>query len=273
MTEFDDAQRRLRDEFIRLRGYWAPFWDDMLRLDPEFFAAYLNFSGAPWRNGGLPPKIKELIYIAVDAATTHLYEPGLRLHIRNALKHGALCEEIAEVLQLVAAIGVHACTLGVPVLLDELRQAGAADPGETAPLSPRQEALKRAFIDLRGYWAPVWDDVLRLSPDFFAAYMQFSSVPWRSGLLEPKIKELIYIAVDAATTHLYEPGLRIHIRNALQRGASQAEILEVLELVSAIGVHSCTMGIPVLLDELQKGPTAPAETSPGGPDERAGGLS
>jgi alkylhydroperoxidase/carboxymuconolactone decarboxylase family protein YurZ len=262
MAELDDAQRRLRDEFIRLRGYWAPFWDDMLRLDAEFFSAYLSFSGAPWRNGGLPPKIKEMIYIAVDAATTHLYEPGLRIHVRNALKHGALREEIVEVLQLAAAIGVHACTFGVPILLDELRQAGVADPAEAAPLNIRQEALKRAFIDLRGYWSPVWDDILRLAPDFFAAYMQFSSVPWRAGPLEPKVKELIYIAVDAATTHLYEPGLRIHIRNALQRGASQAEILETLELVSAIGVHSCTMGIPALLDELRRLPAEPALPGP-----------
>jgi alkylhydroperoxidase/carboxymuconolactone decarboxylase family protein YurZ len=252
MTELDERRDQLKQEFIRLRGYWAPMWDDLLRLDPEFFAAYLNFSSVPWRNGTLPPKVKELIYIAIDAATTHLYEPGLRIHIRNALRHGASREEIVEVLQLISVLGIHSCTLGVPVLLDEMQQAGISDSFEEGPLGPRQEALKRAFVDLRGYWSPVWDGLLRLSPDFFAAYLQFSSVPWRGGPLEPKVKELIYIAIDAATTHLHEPGLRIHIRNALQHGATQAEILEVLELVSALGVHSCTMGIPALVDELSK---------------------
>ena len=257
MNELDDRQRALREAFIGLRGYWAPFWEDLLRLDPAFFEAYLDFSGVPWREGGLPAKVKELIYIAVDAATTHLYEPGVRLHIRNALKHGAIREEILEVLQLAAAVGVHSCTFGVPLLVEELRQAGVADPVPTGPLSVRQEALKRAFAELRGFWTPVWEDILRLTPEFLAAYMQFSSLPWRGGPLEPKVKELIYIAVDAATTHLYEPGLRVHMRNALQRGATREEILEVLELVSVIGMHSCALGVPVLLEELTKGPQPP----------------
>lgn len=262
MTEHDEHRGRLKDEFIRLRGYWAPLWDDLLRLDPDFFAAYLGFSSAPWRTGPLPPKVKELINIAIDAAATHLYEPGLRIHIRNALRHGAIREEIVEVLQLTAVLGIHSCTLGVPVLYDELRQAGMTEPWDEAPLNARQEALKRAFVDIRGYWDPVWEQLLRLNTEFFAAYLQFSSVPWRGGLLEPKLKELIYIAIDAAATHLYEPGLRIHIRNALKHGATQAEIVEVLELVSALGVHSCTMGIPVLLDELDKSEAAAAPQPP-----------
>ena len=47
----------------------------------------------------------------IDAATTHLYEPGLRQHIRNALRYGATKEEIMEVLELVSVLGIHACTL------------------------------------------------------------------------------------------------------------------------------------------------------------------
>lgn len=35
--------------------------------------------------------------------------------------------------------------------------------------------------------------------------MKFSSVPWKHGTLPPKVKEFIYIAIDAATTHLYDP--------------------------------------------------------------------
>lgn len=118
-------QQQLKDEFIAARGYWNEFWDGLLELDPNFFSAYLNFSGVPWKTGPLEPKIKELIYIAVDAATTHLYEPGLRQHIRNALKYGATREEIMEVLELVSVLGIHACTMGVPVLMDELKAASA----------------------------------------------------------------------------------------------------------------------------------------------------
>jgi alkylhydroperoxidase/carboxymuconolactone decarboxylase family protein YurZ len=118
-------------------------------------------------------------------------------------------------------------------------------------LSPRQKELKAAFIEVRGYWSSFWDGLLFLDPDFFEAFLNFSAVPWRNGLLEPKIKEFIYIAIDASTTHLYEPGLRVHIQNALRYGATQAEIMEVYELVSVLGMHTCTMGVPILLEEVR----------------------
>ena len=114
------AQRRLKERVIRERGGWNPLWDQLLAWDPEFFEAYFNFSAVPWRRSVLPPKTKELIYIAVDASTTHLYEPGLRRHIRNALKLGTTREEILEVLELVSVLGIHACNLGVPILAQEL---------------------------------------------------------------------------------------------------------------------------------------------------------
>jgi alkylhydroperoxidase/carboxymuconolactone decarboxylase family protein YurZ len=124
--------------------------------------------------------------------------------------------------------------------------------GMATELSARQEQLKADFIKARGYWNAFWDGLLLLDPDFFEAYLNLSSVPWRKGTLEPKIKELIYIAIDAATTHLYEPGLRQHIRNALGYGATKEEIMEAYELVSCLGIHTCTLGVPALLDELAK---------------------
>jgi len=125
--ELTQRQRELREAFVESRGYWNEFWDGLLKLDPEFFQAYVDFSSVPWKSGPLEPKVKELIYIAIDAATTHLYEPGLRQHIRNALKHGATQEEIMEVLELVAVLGIHSCTLGVPVLMEELAAAQQSD--------------------------------------------------------------------------------------------------------------------------------------------------
>lgn len=123
MSELTEQQKALRDTFIAERGYWAPFWDGLLSLDPDFFDSYLRFSSVPWKTGPLEPKIKELIYVAIDAATTHLYEPGLRQHIRNAISYGATREEVMEVLELVSVLGIHACTLGVPVLLEEFEAA------------------------------------------------------------------------------------------------------------------------------------------------------
>ncbi len=244
-------QAELKRQFQNNRGYWNEFWDGLLTLSPEFFKAYLEFSSIPWRSRRLEPKVKEFIYIAIDASTTHLYEPGLRIHIQNALKYGATKEEIVEVYQLTSVLGMHTFTMGMPVLVDEMRKAGRAAEIEI-PLDERRQSLKNAFLKNRGYWNEFWDGLLKLDPDFFAAYLEFSSIPWRQGRLAPKVKEFIYIAIDAATTHLYEPGLRIHIQNALKYGATKEEIMEVYQLTSVLGMHTCTMGVPVLLDELNR---------------------
>lgn len=118
------------------------------------------------------------------------------------------------------------------------------------PLTARQRALKQKFIEVRGSWNPLWDPLLEWDPEFLEAYFTFSAVPWRKGVLPPKFKELIYIAIDASTTHLYGPGVRRHIRNALKLGATRDEILEVLELTSVLGIHACNLGVPILAEEL-----------------------
>ena len=107
------------DEHIA-KGDWNPMWDQMRALDPEFLEAYLAFRDVPHRNGPLPPKYKELILIAINAATTHLYGPGVRRHVQNALKAGATQDEIMETIQLTTVMGIHACNLAVPILMEEL---------------------------------------------------------------------------------------------------------------------------------------------------------
>lgn len=102
------------------KGDWNVLWDQMRELDPEFMEAYLAFRSVPHRNGPLPQKYKELIMIAINAATTHLYAPGVRRHIRNALNHGATQEEILEAIQLTTVMGIHACNMAVPILMEEV---------------------------------------------------------------------------------------------------------------------------------------------------------
>jgi alkylhydroperoxidase/carboxymuconolactone decarboxylase family protein YurZ len=254
----DDNQRRLKDAFVAARGYWAPIWDQVLRVSPDYFEAYVKLASVPMRTGTLDPKVRELIHIAIDSSTTHLHQPSLRIHIPKALELGATKGEIMEVLELTSVLGVHTITFGLPILIDEARKAGRASEVAMAPLTPEQDALKKTFTDNRGYWSPLWDGLIRLSPEFFEAYMQFSSVPWTTGTLDPKVRELIYIAIDSATTHMYEPGLRVHIQNALRYGASVAEILEVYQIVAGIGVHTVTVGVPILMEALgeEEGNTA-----------------
>lgn len=251
MSEFTSRQLALKQEFMAARGYWSPVWDDVLALDADFFEAYMQLSSVPWRTGPLSPKVKELIYVAIDASTTHLYNAGTRIHMQNALKHGATKHELMEVLQLTSTLGIHSCSVGVPILEDELRKVGRESEISGKGLDERQQKLKADFIEARGYWTPLWEKILSLSPDYFEAYLKFSSVPWKTGTLEPKVKELIYIAIDAATTKLFEPGIRVHVQNALKHGATAEEIMEVFQIVSVLGIHTMTESVPILMQEVK----------------------
>jgi alkylhydroperoxidase/carboxymuconolactone decarboxylase family protein YurZ len=244
-----DRQQQIKDEFIAVRGTWSSAWESILELDAEFLRAYLELSAVPVRKARLEPKVREFIFIAADAAATHLYEPGIRQHVRAALDLGASTAELMEVLELTSTLGIHACNIGVPLLIEVLTEEGMRT--EAAPLNPRQEQLKGEFAASRGYWHEFWEGLLELDPELFAAYLDFSSVPWRTGVLDPKVKEFVYIAFDASATHLYVPGLKLHMRNAVRLGATAAEILEVLEIVSVIGIHAATTGAPILATELR----------------------
>lgn len=109
-------------EAQRATGDWNPFWDTLADLDPDYLEAFLAFRSVP-QNGPLPQKYKELIFIAINVATTHLWSSGVRRHIKNALAEGATKEEIMEVIQLTSIMGIHSVTMGVPILLEELEIA------------------------------------------------------------------------------------------------------------------------------------------------------
>ena len=51
-----ERQEEIKALFTAKRGYWNAFWDGILRLDAEFFAAYTAMSSHPWEHGTLEPK-------------------------------------------------------------------------------------------------------------------------------------------------------------------------------------------------------------------------
>lgn len=251
MDTSDERRQAIKADFIARRGYWAPWHEGLLALNPDFLEAYLGMTSLAWTDGVLEPKVKEFIYIAIDAATTHLYLRGLRLHIATALQYGATQAEIMEVLQIVSQLGWHTCSAGVPILADELRKAGQGAALDE-PLGGPAQALREKFERDLGYWDDCCDSLARLAPDFLAAYHRFAAGAWTSGVLEPKVKEFIALSVSASTTHLHEEGMRLHIRRAIACGATPREIMEVLQLTSVLGIHTCSIGVPIFTEELAR---------------------
>ena len=76
-----------------------------------------------------------------------------------------------------------------------------------------------------GAWNAAWDVFAELDPVWTEKFLDMGFTPVMRGYLDQKTWELIAIAVDASCTHMYGPGVRRHIRGALDRrrnGAARA---------------------------------------------------
>ncbi|TDK64070.1 gamma-carboxymuconolactone decarboxylase [Bacillus salipaludis] len=229
-------------------GYWNSTLDYLLEQDPEFFEIYKKFVSSPYKNNVLDAKSRELINIALSASPTCLGKETLKIHMENAVTHGATEKEILEVLKLVSVLGMHTCSVGVPILSEESEQyrKRPAEPD----LNHNQKKLKESFIDKMGYWNTFRDILLANDEYFFESYFDYLTNPWETEVLSSKLKEFIYIAIDSSTTHLFDVGIRVHIRNALKCGATFEEIMDVFKLTSAQGVNTFYVSIPILKEVL-----------------------
>jgi alkylhydroperoxidase/carboxymuconolactone decarboxylase family protein YurZ len=133
------------------------------------------------------------------------------------------------------------------------------DP-RTVPVAPATPICDR--LRAAGEWNPNWEPFYRLDPAWTEAFMAMGTKPMLAGVLDPKTVEFIAIAVDASCTHLYAPGVRRHIRKALDLGATQEEIAAVLQLTSVLGIHTMSLGAPMLLEELAAREAAAADPAP-----------
>lgn len=97
-------------EQFRIMAKYAPRY---LELFHETYVHVLQ------ENAHLPRKVKELILVAVDAATYYHY--GTKFHMQEALRHGATAAEITEALTVAGvACGIHVPSAAMPLLQEAL---------------------------------------------------------------------------------------------------------------------------------------------------------
>jgi alkylhydroperoxidase/carboxymuconolactone decarboxylase family protein YurZ len=212
---------------------------------PSNYAAAQRFWQSAQEAPALAPRVKELILLALHATSTALDSEGVRRHADCALAAGASEKDILDVLLTITGIANHALYFAVPVLMRELQALGHPE-AELPPITAESQAAKDEFIRARGFWNEQRDVIVRAMPDYFAALAQLSAEPWTNGSLTDKERELVCIGIDCTVTHMYEPGLVIHIRRALQHGATRAEILEVFHLAAMAGLSGYILGAEAL---------------------------
>ena len=226
-------------------------WDDALaqlrEWDPAWAETCARMTTNPWRGGVLSRKLVELIGVAVNAACTNLNPEGTRRHIGKALDAGATKEEILFVLKCASVMSIHSCSLGAPILVEEAKAAGANSAAKALAPTPACDRMKAI-----GQWNAAWDPFFELDPNWTDEFMATGAGIYGSGVMPAKETELLSIAFDASYTHMYAPGTRRHIHNALKAGATVEEIMEVLKLCVVQGVQACNLGVPILAEELAR---------------------
>lgn len=225
--------------------------DALRAVSPGLYASASDFWKAS-TSGRLPARTKELVLLAMHATATALNVAAIERHIDRALRAGATEAEILDVLITIVAVANHALYTTVPILAEEIKAAGVET--DQSPLEEREfQTTKEEFIASRGFWNPDREQLARMMPDYYRALSKISTESWKSGALTAKEREFVCIGIDCTVTHVYEPGLRRHIRKALDHGATWEEICEIFQLGALLGLEGYVVGAAALFGSSEDG--------------------
>jgi alkylhydroperoxidase/carboxymuconolactone decarboxylase family protein YurZ len=232
-----DAQREeIKALFITERGYWREWTDTMLQVSPGFVRQYARYAGYPARTGPLTPRMVELIYVGLDASSSHLFESGLHTHMKRALEVGATQDEIFDVLHLVAVQGVASVCQASDIL---------AELAGTDTSRALDEKLQARIDQLGPAHALSLAGVARLDAGYTEALLDFveQGRPG-SGLSAPE-RSLVQLALHACFTAFNADAVRQIVTTALAQGLTSAELQQAIELGAHLAVHGTALGARV----------------------------
>ncbi|MFE4706345.1 carboxymuconolactone decarboxylase family protein [Peribacillus simplex] len=112
-----------------------------------------------------------------------------------------------------------------------------------------RSGIKDFHFEDFGYWNSTLDYLLKKDAKFLNILKSLITSP-NDNVIDAKSRELINVALSSSPTSLCKETLTVHMKNAIMHGATEEELLEVLKLVSVLGMHTCAVGIPVLDKEI-----------------------
>ena len=183
---------------------------------------------------------ESLIRLGVAAAVTSLDPAAIEDAVVAACAEGASAAQMQEVVSLVSGLGVHSLMATAKRIAD-ITGAGAG------ARTPAQQALWDRYVGADPYWiafdaqAPGFlDALLGLSGEQFSAFFDYCAVPWKTGAVRARLKELIALATDATPTHRFLPGFKLHLSNALTIGVGRLAIERTLQIAASAPPHRGT---------------------------------
>ena len=239
MSQTEDmstARAQIKAFFIAERGYWRPWTETMLRVSPGFVQQYARYAGYPARTGPLTPRMVELIYVALDASSSHLFESGLQTHMKRALEVGASQADIFDVLHLVAVQGVASVGQAADIV------AELAGPGELPAID---EQLQARVDKLAPTHALTLASLARLDPGYAQVLLDFIEQGRPAAGLSAAERSLVQLALHACFTAFNPAAIRQIVATALSQGLTQAELLQAIQMGAHLAVHGTALGAKV----------------------------
>jgi alkylhydroperoxidase/carboxymuconolactone decarboxylase family protein YurZ len=234
--ETDAARAQIKQFFIAQRGYWRPWTETMLQACPGFVQHYARYAGYPARTGPLTERLVELIYVGLDASSSHLFESGLTTHMKRAFEVGATQADIFDVLHLVAIQGIAGVCQAADIL------AELAGPAEVAAVD---EKLQARIDRLGAAHALALSAVARLDPGYVDVLLDFVEQGRPGAGLTPAERSLVQLALHACFTAFNSGAVRQIVATALSQGLSRAELLQAIQLGAHLAVHGTALGAHV----------------------------
>ena len=193
----------------------------------------------------LSPLAEALIRLAVSSSVTALQPVAIDHAIAAAFDSGATLAQVQEIIALTSGLGVHTLMMTARPVLEAAAARGLIDGAR--PLDAERQVLWDRHIGNDPFWTAFsaelpgfLDAMLRLSPDIFTGFFEYCAIPWQSGTVRAWIKELAALACDAAPSHRFRPGFRVHLRNAIALQIGRRAILQTLDIAAAAPTHDGT---------------------------------
>lgn len=187
---------------------------------------------------GLSEQERAFVVLGLATALPCLNRADVEEAIDAAFRQGATATQVQEIVSLVSGLGVHSLMISAVAIVS---RAEGMDIG----FSPEQQGVWDARVGDDPFWAGMEAELpgflramLLLSTEQFEAFFDYCAVPWKSGTVRARVKELVALATDAMPTHVFMPGLRLHLRNAVSLGVTRQAIEECLALAAATPEHS-----------------------------------
>ena len=250
MSTPDIAHSATREQtkafFIAERGYWRPWTETLLNVSPAFLQQYARYAGYPARTGPLSRRMVELLYVALDASSSHLFASGLQAHLQRALEVGATQADIFDVLHLVAVQGL-ASVCQASDILAELTASHDAQPID-AKLQKRIERIGPAH-------ALPLAQLAKRDPGYAEVLLDFIEHGRPEGGLTPAERSIVQLALHACFTAFNAQAVRQIVATALAQGVPPAELQQAIQLGAHLAVHGTALGATVF-QQVQDGADA-----------------